>query len=377
MPLYNNVQLEEQFLIRIIKDYIHEQPTTTEDNIDWERAGYLLHKHQLSAIAYFQCKLFSGSEDLKNAYFTTISTSANRKKMYDAVIKEFDENGIDYIPYKGIILANYYPQPLCRTMGDVDILIPDIDRAIDVMNLLGFCGQQNKEEWSWRKNGIEFEIHSKFFCNNVSLTDKQKKFFEDYEGYVHDHQLDVSYHFLLIICHLMKHIKNGQGIGLRQFLDVALMIKEEKCLNWEWIFKNAEEIELLKFMSITLNFVNSLFGIPLPSQTIPIPEETLQVLLESVMVDGSFQSSSYKRKIAKEVNGTTKNQSLSMLFPPIRYMQEKYAYLGKAPILLPISWLDRIVNYVFSEKRTSKKRIVTKSEDIDNRKHYLSMLGIQ
>lgn len=76
MALFNNLQSEERLLIKIINDYIHQQSTTIEDNIDWNRMGYLLQKHQLSAIAYYQCKNLVGSAILKGAYYSTVAASS-------------------------------------------------------------------------------------------------------------------------------------------------------------------------------------------------------------------------------------------------------------------------------------------------------------
>ena len=378
MGHHEELTKEEHFLLEIVKDYVHECPTSMREGIDWNQMDKLAKKHQLSAIVYYQCKQLSGSDILKNAYYGTVSISAKRNKLYNSVIGELEKKGLDYVPYKGIVISQYYPQPTYRAMGDVDILTPDLDKAAEVMMSLGFIGQRNSEEWDGTKNSILFEMQSKFFSNSISLTDKQKAFFENYENYVSNHHIDVSYHFLLVVCHMMKHIKNGQGIGLRQFLDVALFMQNAEWLNWEWIFNTAEEIELLRFLSVTLNFVNQLFVIPIPSQTMPVSESILQNLLEKVLMDGSFQSNSHDRILAKKVNGTTtRKKTLMVLFPSINHMQEKYNYLVRTPILLPFAWMERILKYFFSTKKTTNRTIVITSDEIDNRKSFLSALGIQ
>ncbi len=66
------------------------------------------------------------------------------RRMLDNVIElgdALDKAGIQFIPLKGAALAPlYYPDPLVRPMGDIDLLVceKDIGRGVEVMRRLGY-----------------------------------------------------------------------------------------------------------------------------------------------------------------------------------------------------------------------------------------------
>ncbi|MCQ2385650.1 MAG: nucleotidyltransferase family protein, partial [Clostridia bacterium] len=47
----------------------------------------------------------------------------------------FSQNGIPYIPLKGAVLAEVYPEPYMCLSGDIDVLVKpeDVDKAVDLL----------------------------------------------------------------------------------------------------------------------------------------------------------------------------------------------------------------------------------------------------
>ena len=48
---------------------------------------------------------------------------------------------------------------------------------------------------------------------------------------------------------------------------------------------------------------------------------------------------------AEKKGGRAGNKILKSVFPSAKYMKSQFPYLRKAPFLLPVAWLNRILKY--------------------------------
>lgn len=140
-----------------------------------------------------------------------------------------------YFVIKGPEIAEYYPVPALRTMGDVDIVVKDRSVAHEVMIKQGFTNitKLSDREWQYYKMNMEFELHDRLVYKELINMDLQEVFFNDFWKYVENNKIDLNFHFVFLIYHLKKHFMNS-GVGFRQFVDLAVLIKNAE-LNWDWI----------------------------------------------------------------------------------------------------------------------------------------------
>lgn len=83
-------------------------------------------------------------------------------------------------------------------------------------------------------------------------------------------------------------------------------------------------------------------------------------MLHDVLCGGIYGSNDYTRLHSSTVTLSAvkssrkgKNGSvLSTLFPKKTYMEKKYPYVKKNPILLPAAWIARIADYIKETKNT-------------------------
>ena len=70
---------------------------------------------------------------------------------------------IEHLYFKGAVVADLYPQPALRSMGDVDVLIHESDREL-VHHILinnGFVFSKESDiVWIYKRDIITFEIHT-------------------------------------------------------------------------------------------------------------------------------------------------------------------------------------------------------------------------
>ncbi|NCU27417.1 hypothetical protein EOM86_11990, partial [Candidatus Nomurabacteria bacterium] len=62
-----------------------------------------------------------------------------------------------------------------------------------------------------------------------------------FDHFIVNGRLDDSFHFVFAIYHLCKHFMNS-GVGFRQFVDVAVLIKNDDRINWMWTENKLKEI---------------------------------------------------------------------------------------------------------------------------------------
>lgn len=193
--------------------------------------------HQVDGILYYQCRDFipsSFSIVLEQRFNGVIFSYKNREKILQDIDKTFKAKRIPFLTIKGIEIAERYPIPFLRTMGDSDILVhkEDKERAGIALEELGFSiGERNPDyDWLCQKMGMMFELHHNLLYKEAMTVDKQALFFNDYWNYVNNGKLDWSFHYLYLIAHLRKHIMYS-GAGFRMFMDLAVLADSIQSLN--------------------------------------------------------------------------------------------------------------------------------------------------
>lgn len=144
----------------------------------------------------------------------------------------FDEREISYIPLKGAVLRNIYPQPWMRTSCDIDVLVKDkdLDKAVSCLEKeLGYTqGEKGSHDISlFSKMGVSVELHYSLIEDDVmekadavfeNVWDYARKAFNESERYELSDDMFYYYH----IAHMAKHFLIG-GCGIRPFIDVFLL----------------------------------------------------------------------------------------------------------------------------------------------------------
>jgi hypothetical protein len=152
--------------------------------------------------------------------------------------RELESLGITYIIVKGQILATHYPNPLTRMPGDVDIYLPgrNYNKAIAYVERL--TGKElakfsDGKHVEFTRKDVVFELHDRLsqfstkthqryfdhLIDKVILESNDTVVIEDYAVKT----LPPTYNILYTFIHLFYHL-TAQGIGLRQFCDLAVLI---------------------------------------------------------------------------------------------------------------------------------------------------------
>lgn len=116
--------------------------------------------------------------------------------------------GLHPILLKGATVAAYYPVPLQREYGDIDLYLPpeEFDKAPEVLGVPLTTAPDGSIHYSWQE--VDVDQHRRF-----------------YDLHVPERRLPApgtpEATLLMLSAHAMKHAV-GAGVGLRQCIDVAM-----------------------------------------------------------------------------------------------------------------------------------------------------------
>ena len=266
------------------------------------------------------------------------------------VCKTFEETKIAFIPLKGSVIRNLYPEPWMRTSCDIDILVheEDLSRAIEVLKQkLNFStdGIRSSHDVSlFSELGVHIELH-------FDLTEGEKAgclsdvwtYSEVKKGYKYWRQLQPSVFYFYHIKHMVKHFEAG-GCGIKPFIDLYVMqgvqIREGSLLL-------IKEEGLEKFESAVYNLERVWFN--------GEEEDELSLELEAYICDGGVYGSVENRVLTQQAKqGGKIKYILSRIFIPYSQLVIKYPSLKKCPILFPFYQVRRWFNLLFAKGRGKK-----------------------
>ena len=368
----------QKFFINILSNHLSGISTAIPGDVNWEEILKLAKSHQVEGIVYYQCKHLMPPKIKKvfdNKASSTLYYYGNRKTALREVASEFNNKEIPHIVVKGFSIAEYYPIPALRTMGDCDIIVhrKEMPATMNVMRSLGYQGIDNDKADSWEcvKNRITFEIHDRLVSSVDFLKPEQERFFNEYDTYVVDGKLNWNFHFLFLIIHLRKHFMNS-GVGIRQFMDLAVLIKNCHELDWTWIEERLIELELLRFTQSCFSLLRKWFQIesPITCDSFNMEQDFYENVTERILQNGIFGKDdaknigNYERNVLLNSEGRMVYRRIKYLirnvFPPYSYMRTYPGcnYVDGRPYLLIVAWLHRFYYYSKRNKRSTVRRVI-------------------
>lgn len=342
----------------------------------------------------------SGEHDLsahQSQYFGIISKNAKVFEEHKLLHKLLSDNDIPYVFLKGCASARYYPDPLLRTMGDVDLLISpeDTEKVDSLLISAGYKKYSDSDNYSTHigyksKNGVVCELHRQI--NGIpqnSIGEKITAYFSDiFEKAVlvnSEYLCPCDFHHgLILLLHSSTHLLK-EGIGLRHLCDWAIFIAKFNDQEFINLFeKPLKEIGLWKFAVILSATSVKYLGCPPKSWCKNCDQQIIDKLIEDIFLGGNFGKKDVSRYqqikyISHRSNKTIDNSSAirNSLCNISLKAKSEYNFVKKHSFLLPIGWIAVISKYLYlviSEKRKlDSKRVIT---DAAKRKNLYSQFEL-
>ena len=316
--------------------------------------------HSLKAFFYAAVKDTKASisdKDLKRLeepYLLALRKNVLFAKERETLYQYLNEQGIDYLPLKGIILKDYYLDSNTREFADNDILF---DAPKDELVKTFFKNQGYEVEYYRKSNHdvyqkkpfFNFEMHRALF-GETGDNEKIVKYFSDYlnkapikEG--KEHYLSNEDFYIYFTAHSYKHY-HVSGCGIRTLIDYYLFLKKHQDLDFNYINQELKKLDLLDFSNQIKNLALKVFD----DKELSKDEDEMLMFIASSGTYGTMEHS-----VDKGVKEKGKfKYFMSRVFPPYRFYKSAYPWAYKCPILIPVAWLCRFFRILFKNpKRAS------------------------
>lgn len=388
---------EDTYFIKILSDFLNEKKSVLQADIDWIKLLKLAKNHQVDGILFYQCKSFLPARIAKNLeerFASTLFYYKNREVLIDRIGESFTVNNIPFFWIKGMNVAQFYPQPALRTMGDCDLVIHPEDRDA-AETILSGMGLSKKIAFTGKERGftinhMNIELHHRLVYDEVITLPVQQRFFNNCWQYVKDGKPDSNFEFLFLLVHLRKHMLN-EGVGIRQFMDLAVLVRYNQSLNWNWLSEKLQELKLYRFAETCFAMIDQWFGIKAPLNYKMPDSGFLKQATISILANGVFGFTNLSNKANGIMNEMRAFKGPRWLFRLMRVLEKSfpgyeflkigkpYQFLNGRPWLLPVAWVYRF-HLMRLGKTTSASHIfghiMTKNDLIDARETELRQWGL-
>lgn len=265
---------------------------------------------------------------------------------------------IPYVILKGCASAEYYDDPLLRTMGDVDFYVPPayFEKADKLLLQNGFKSNEIDHEYekAYTKDDVIFELHNT--VNGVpggKVGLKIQHYFDDVFEKAELKRFDLSeyyspspfHHGLVMLLHVARHMITG-GIGLRHFCDWAVFV-DKVGDGFAPMFENKlKQVGLWRFSQIMTQFCTAFLGLKPQAWTENIDKNLLYALKNDIFAGGNFGYKDLSRAdeakfITSRKKGGVNNDSnfKQAVLSANEIVRKHWKFADKVPVIYPAGWM--------------------------------------
>ena len=355
------------YTISLIRALMQEQPVPPiPAGISLQELFAFSKSHSIEALV---CRglfpLLSHSQDpvwkqWENRSNQLLAQSVVQLQERDDLIHTLTQAGIDVLPVKGCWLKELYPDLGDRQMSDLDMLIhpADADAAENILLRLGY----RKEDVCFYHTAYRKPPYTAIELHTALLPD-----IDEHGGYYENvwekalpvdgkprlYRLKPEDEYLFYIVHLNKHLSEG-GSGIRSILDNCIYSRSFSNMDTVYLERELKMLGLWELARQVQELSRCWFE---TGSAIP---EALAPLAQAVCIAGTYGSLEMRtRNRMERLREKHRNPvarffayCLPRFFRPLSEMKRHYPVLEKAPILLPVFWIVRIVSMMLRNEKS-------------------------
>ncbi|MBQ7352529.1 MAG: nucleotidyltransferase family protein [Clostridia bacterium] len=381
----------EREVIALIKDSLDEKKPEECPKIELDSLYKLAKAHQIIPLIFYGLAQIPELEK-SPAFMKFMMTSASlvsfseaQLSMLNQLFECFDKEGIEHLKMKGTILKKLYTYPEMRMMSDADIYVkiekyPKIKAILEKLGFTFKC--ESDHEIIWCKDELVVEIHKRLI---PSYTKDLARYYEGkeweklflVENGRYEYKMKDEDTFIYLFTHFAKHYRDG-GIGIKFMTDFYVFMNKLQ-LDYAYIESELEKMGLLEFYKNTKKTLDVWFcgG---------EENEVTDLITRKIFTSGAYGATKEKKRAEalklsgkeKDLKKAKRKKKRGLLFPSYKQMCSKYKWLKKAPFMLPIMWIVRLVVALFKGKKSLKtfNRLDDVSkEEIESYDKELHMVG--
>lgn len=276
------------------------------------------------------------------------------------------ENSIDCYLLKGLSLADCYPVPEYRKLGDLDLYLADpatLSEAQAILDRSGYVAEGELSDhhltyhYTFSKTGRRFllELHYRvvgqyqYSCANqlvdvVFSTDRLKKSTQTIHGYTYTVLPPTEYVFYMIH-HMLKHYLYS-GFGIRLLCDFTFYLKRhEKEIDFCKIHQWCQESQIIHLYEMILTCCRKYLGLPASIDAhIHCDPHSCRYFMKQILEDGDMGTD-----ISQSLVGSSSYQKINFL----TYFREGHVQMkvrfpkaSRFPVFWPVLWVITFVCFI-------------------------------
>lgn len=373
----------QKVLFDLVGHNLFEKPLKIGENVDWNEVigESIAQSLPLLAFENYRELPIDGEMAAKlKAYLKRCTVSnLNCFKGHEYLHKLMTENGIPYCIIKGAASSFRYPDPLLRTMGDVDFYVtPEhIDAAREIFLAEGFEFDTHEHSYHMGmvKGALRLEMHfapisapggeiGEIFteywsdiCEKAILT---KEVFSEYVFPSDFH------HGFILLTHLRSHMIL-RGVGLRHICDWAVFVSSLSDERFTELFEaRLKRVGLWRFAQIVSLVSVILLGMP-HRAWMGDDYATATALAEDISSGGNFGLREESRTldsvfVPAYTAGGVKKRGIRRAFATANaIVLRHWSAAEKCPLLYPVGWVYFTLRFMLKRITGKQKISVIKS----------------
>lgn len=300
--------------------------------------------------------------------YATLYRHENQSYVLEKVCGTLENAKIPYIPLKGSVIKELYPQPWMRIGCDIDILVHEHDvenAAKSITEALGYkrTGRGTHDIQILSTENIYIELHFSLLEEDASpamtkVLNKVWEYARPVQSGGYKYELDDAMFYFYHIAHMAKHFIKG-GCGIRPFLDLWLIERNKN-------YDTAETKALLKKGRLT-DFAKTARRLSRVWFSGKEQDEITLIMQEFIFNGGCFGSAETKMLSSQQLSGGRLKHVLSRIFVPYDDLKGQYPIIKKYRFLTPICEICRLFSLLFGKKKKFRKSYLNNLNDVSDK----------
>ena len=352
----------QKTVLNLLSSAMFQKPFRADKDVDWKAVFDECKAQSVVSLAF---SALPKDEVPQNVYvhwkaLVNENLAVNSKISYaHTMLNELlNQAKIPYVILKGCASAEYYDDPLLRTMGDVDFYVPPayFEKADKLLLKNGFISNDIDHEYekAYTKDDVIFELHNT--VNGMpggKVGIKIRRYFDDVFEKAELKRFDLAeyyspspfHHGLVMLLHVARHMVTG-GIGLRHFCDWAVFVDKVGDGFAPMFEEKLKQVGLWRFAQIMTQFCTVFLGLKPLTWAGNIDKKLLCDLKNDVFAGGNFGHKDLSRAdeakfITSRKKGGVNNDSnfKQAVLSANEIVRKHWKFADKVPVVYPAGWV--------------------------------------
>ena len=352
----------QKTVLQLLSSALFQKPFSAEKEVDWKAVFDECKAQSVVSTAFSALPRNTVPQELYAQWKAIVNETIviNSKISYAHTMLNglLNQAQIPYVILKGCASAEYYDDPLLRTMGDVDFYVPPVcfEKADKLLLKNSFKSNKINHEYekAYTRDDVVFELHNT--VNGLpggKVGADIRHFFDDIFEKAELKHFDLAtyyspspfHHGLVMLLHVARHMVTG-GVGLRHFCDWAVFVDKTGDDFVPLFEKRLKQVGLWKFAQILTQFCTEYHGLSEQAWAGEVDKQLLSDLKDDVFAGGNFGHKDLTRAdeakfITSRKKGTVNNDSniKQAVLSANEIVRKHWKFAEKVPVVYPIGWV--------------------------------------